>query len=156
MGLSVHMRLSITWGRTKHAGSTAVHGHSGAASDSTIHNRIRSLQKNSKGNKFLIEQIRWSEVTIRNIQIPIWCSRGYADRGIKVLNSDARWKTTLFYKCCYNQADFRSNAAWLKLFIGRKMAVFWVVVPCSLAEVYQRFRGPCCLHHQGFHRPTRR
>jgi hypothetical protein len=24
-----------------------------------------------------------------------------------------------------------------------------VVVLCSLVEVYQRFRGPCCLHHQG-------
>jgi hypothetical protein len=30
-----------------------------------------------------------------------------------------------------------------------KMAVFWVVAPCSLVEFYQRFRGPCCLHHQG-------
>jgi hypothetical protein len=30
-----------------------------------------------------------------------------------------------------------------------KMAVFWVVAPCSLVEVYQRFRGVCCLHHQG-------
>jgi hypothetical protein len=30
-----------------------------------------------------------------------------------------------------------------------KMAVFWVVAPCSLVEVHQRFRGPCCLHHQG-------
>jgi hypothetical protein len=29
------------------------------------------------------------------------------------------------------------------------MAVFWVVAPCSLVEVYQRFRGPCFLHHQG-------
>jgi hypothetical protein len=29
------------------------------------------------------------------------------------------------------------------------MAVFWVVAPCSLVEVYQRFRGPCSLHHQG-------
>jgi hypothetical protein len=29
-----------------------------------------------------------------------------------------------------------------------KMAVFRVVAPCSLVEVYQRFRGPCCLHHQ--------
>jgi hypothetical protein len=29
------------------------------------------------------------------------------------------------------------------------MAVFWVVTPCSLVEVYRRFRGPCCLHHQG-------
>jgi hypothetical protein len=30
-----------------------------------------------------------------------------------------------------------------------KMAVFWVVALCSLVEVYQRFRGPCCLHHRG-------
>jgi hypothetical protein len=30
-----------------------------------------------------------------------------------------------------------------------KIAVFWVVALCSLVEVYQRFRGPCCLHHQG-------
>jgi hypothetical protein len=30
-----------------------------------------------------------------------------------------------------------------------KMAVFWVVAPCSLVEVYQRFRSPCCLHHKG-------
>jgi hypothetical protein len=29
------------------------------------------------------------------------------------------------------------------------MTVFWVVAPCSLIEVYQRFRGTCCLHHQG-------
>jgi hypothetical protein len=30
-----------------------------------------------------------------------------------------------------------------------KMTVGWVVVPCSLADVYRRFRGFCCLHHQG-------
>jgi hypothetical protein len=29
------------------------------------------------------------------------------------------------------------------------MAVFWVVAPCSLVEIYQRFRGAFCLHHQG-------
>jgi hypothetical protein len=29
------------------------------------------------------------------------------------------------------------------------MAVFWVVAPCSVVEVHQRFRGPFCLHHQG-------
>jgi hypothetical protein len=32
--------------------------------------------------------------------------------------------------------------------VSTKMAVFWVVAPCSLVEVYQRFRGPCYLHHQ--------
>jgi hypothetical protein len=30
-----------------------------------------------------------------------------------------------------------------------KMAVFWVVAPCSLVDVYLRFRGTRCLHHQG-------
>jgi hypothetical protein len=30
-----------------------------------------------------------------------------------------------------------------------KMAVFWVVAPFSVVEVYRRFRGACCLHHQG-------
>jgi hypothetical protein len=29
-----------------------------------------------------------------------------------------------------------------------KMGNFRVVVPCILVEVYQHFRGPCCLHHQ--------
>jgi hypothetical protein len=28
--------------------------------------------------------------------------------------------------------------------VGKKMAVFWVVAPCSLVEIYRRFRGPCC------------
>jgi hypothetical protein len=37
--------------------------------------------------------------------------------------------------------------------IGTKMAVFWVVAPCSLVDIYQRFRGPCCLHHQGDDNP---
>jgi hypothetical protein len=32
------------------------------------------------------------------------------------------------------------------------MAVFWVVAPCSLVEVYLRFRGACCLHLQGDYR----
>jgi hypothetical protein len=27
--------------------------------------------------------------------------------------------------------------------------VFRGVTPCSLIEVYRRFRGACCLHHQG-------
>jgi hypothetical protein len=30
----------------------------------------------------------------------------------------------------------------------KKMAVFWFVAPCSLVEVYRRFRGAYCLHHE--------
>jgi hypothetical protein len=44
-----------------------------------------------------------------------------------------------------------STQAFLSLTTSfiKNMAVSWVVAPCSLVEVYQRFRGPCCLHHQG-------
>jgi hypothetical protein len=31
----------------------------------------------------------------------------------------------------------------------RKVAVFWLVAPLGLVEVYRRFRGTSCLHHQG-------
>jgi hypothetical protein len=34
-------------------------------------------------------------------------------------------------------------------YVGLKMAVFWVVAPCRPVEVYRRFKGACCLHHQG-------
>jgi hypothetical protein len=53
--------------------------------------------------------------------------------------------------------------------VSTKMAVFWIVAPSSVVEVYRRFRGPCCLYHQGimeaagtsemsvnFYHPTRR
>jgi hypothetical protein len=29
------------------------------------------------------------------------------------------------------------------------MMAVWDVAPCSLVEVYRRFRGACCFHHQG-------
>jgi hypothetical protein len=38
---------------------------------------------------------------------------------------------------------------WGSHVTSMKMAVFWVVAPCSLVEVYRRFRGASCLHHQG-------
>lgn len=30
-----------------------------------------------------------------------------------------------------------------------KMITFWDTAPCSLLEVYRRFGGEYCLHHQG-------
>jgi hypothetical protein len=51
---------------------------------------------------------------------------------------------------------FQERIMWFKTVgfevftaVSMKIAVFWVVAPCSLVEVYQRFRGPRCLHHQG-------
>jgi hypothetical protein len=37
----------------------------------------------------------------------------------------------------------------IKTRIYLKMAVFWVVAPRRLVEVYRRFRGACCLHLPG-------
>jgi hypothetical protein len=31
--------------------------------------------------------------------------------------------------------------------VSLKIAVFWVVAPCSLVDVNRSFRGPFCLHH---------
>jgi hypothetical protein len=33
--------------------------------------------------------------------------------------------------------------------VSTKMAVFWVVKPCSLVEAYRHFKGVSCLHYQG-------
>jgi hypothetical protein len=32
--------------------------------------------------------------------------------------------------------------------VSTKMAVFWIVAPCSLVQVYQHFRGPCCIYNR--------
>jgi hypothetical protein len=41
-----------------------------------------------------------------------------------------------------------------------KITVLWDVAPCSLVEVYRRFRGACCPHHPetlvNFYKSTRR
>jgi hypothetical protein len=47
------------------------------------------------------------------------------------------------------QLDLQSVGFEVLTAVNTKMAVFWIAVPCSLVEVYQRFRGPCCLHHHG-------
>jgi hypothetical protein len=47
---------------------------------------------------------------------------------------------------CYLNA---TNVIGQWISIGEKMTVFWDVAPCSLVEVYQRFRGAYCFHHQG-------
>jgi hypothetical protein len=53
------------------------------------------------------------------------------------------------------QKNFQKKLLGLEVLtaVSMKMAVFWVVAPCSLVEVYQCFRCPCCLHRQGDHRP---
>jgi hypothetical protein len=49
----------------------------------------------------------------------------------------------------YNNADKPKNANIIGKSTSKKITVFWDVAPCSLIEVYRRFIGACCLHHQG-------
>jgi hypothetical protein len=67
----------------------------------------------------------------------------YADLGIK-FNST---------KFCF---DLISNAKDVIFQVlteaSRKTAVFWVSLPCSLVEVYRRFRGSCSFRHQNARR----
>jgi hypothetical protein len=52
----------------------------------------------------------------------------------------AHWHSKCSHLCLY---------MYIEICRDTKMAAFWVVAPCSLVEVYQRFRGPCCLPHPG-------
>jgi hypothetical protein len=47
----------------------------------------------------------------------------------------------------FSSGGFTHFSMWSYIIL--RWAVFWVVAPCSLVEIYQRFRGPCCLHYQG-------
>jgi hypothetical protein len=44
----------------------------------------------------------------------------------------------------------------IKTKIKMKMAVLWVVTPCSLVDVNRRFEDACYLHHWGYYRPNER
>jgi hypothetical protein len=67
-------------------------------------------------------------------------------RGIPLTDS-APWLIT---RSLWSQHQIITDIKFAhKVTINMKMAVFWVVSPCILVEIYQRFRGPCCLHHQG-------
>jgi hypothetical protein len=48
-----------------------------------------------------------------------------------------------FFKCILgNESKLYEIGFAVLTAVSTKMAVFWVVAPCSLVEVYQRFRGP--------------
>jgi hypothetical protein len=76
---------------------------------------------------------------------------------MKSLGIVVTWLPGFVQACVYYKKRIGMNLVYVGFevltAVSVKMAVFWVVAPCSLVEVYQRFRGPCCLHHQGDHRP---
>jgi hypothetical protein len=68
----------------------------------------------------------------------------------------------LFVMCVEDLIDNGVSYGFIKLFpleinvrfqvlnaANMRMAVFWVVTPCSLIKFYRRFRDTCCLHQLG-------
>jgi hypothetical protein len=53
------------------------------------------------------------------------------------INND--WRVSYLVACI---SCFHSVGSDVLTALSTKMAVFWVVAPCSLVEVYQCFRGP--------------
>jgi hypothetical protein len=102
----------------------------------------------------------WDSNTVIN---SYWC--------VIIMRSQAYFTVTshvmfLIWECCYVSHEHGANRKLEVIIIlwglenyqvgfevltavCTKMAVFWVLAPCGLVEVSQRFRGPCCLHHQG-------
>jgi hypothetical protein len=62
-------------------------------------------------------------------------------------------RTTQQNLAAYGQWTAYGQAYYVRLEVltaaSMKMAIFWAVAPCSLVEVFRRFGGACCFHHQG-------
>jgi hypothetical protein len=66
-------------------------------------------------------------------------------RGLQIIETDGKttsteWKTI-------NCRSKLGNTSQREKYIQFRI-VFWDVLPCKII-VYRRFRGTCCLHHQG-------
>jgi hypothetical protein len=86
----------------------------------------------------------------RSINLAVMCFM-FAPSLHKLHKINAQWEG---YVCpSANLPNYRLQWILVKFGTGRtlkfNMAVFWVIAPYSLVEVYRRFRGACCLHHQG-------
>jgi len=45
--------------------------------------------------------------------------------------------------------DLHETDVRFQIFTAVKIKVFWVVTPCSVVVIHQRFRRPCSLHLEG-------
>jgi hypothetical protein len=61
--------------------------------------------------------------------------------------SDVMLTSVCIWCCC--KCEIKLVGLEVLTAASMKMAVFWIVAPCSLVEVYRHFIGACCVHHQG-------
>jgi hypothetical protein len=105
-----------------------------------------------------IDKVTW---TVKRLQAPFRFH--YARKTISQTHKQAHYGCysgslsllSLIFGCSLLAIQFISGAfmpfaqSHSRTSVNVKMAVFWVVAPCSLVEVCRRFRGACCLLHQG-------
>jgi hypothetical protein len=74
----------------------------------------------------------------------------YRNLSTKTRNSTLRAPHIWIYltSVCIFDQERRIVRVQLATAVSMKMAVFWVVAPCTLVQIYQRLRRPYCLHHQ--------
>jgi hypothetical protein len=68
--------------------------------------------------------------------------------------SELQPRILLFYICIRENLKCYYVILLTVLTWSMKTTVFWDTVPCSVAEVYCRFRGACCLNQQSDETPT--
>jgi hypothetical protein len=114
---------------------------------------------------FLVSRCQWSTGTHREAASCLW--HGYLSACIYVLLSCVdrnlaigcapvcgyipNFEYAYCYRC-YTSVSEHDKGLFSDGGVKKKcleMTVFWDVTPCSLVEIYRRFRGTYCLHHQG-------
>jgi hypothetical protein len=98
------------------------------------------LQESRPGQR----HTRWQDVR------PSSCWRYFKDQK---WNCVSPYCTSVVNFGCINNvgssSSWSSTSSSVPPVVVTKMAVFWVVPPCNLVQVYRRFRGLYRLHHQG-------
>jgi hypothetical protein len=69
-----------------------------------------------------------------------WCPVAIPSYGARAQSWNLSWQT------CGEKVQIRLEVLTA---VTMKMAVFWVVAPCTLIWVYRRFEDLYCLHHRG-------
>jgi hypothetical protein len=105
---------------------------------------VRNLQNprssSFRCNRRTLEMIPWSSILPKMLIV--------AQLVKKSLPPPTQFNTKIYYCVHKSSTENLCNISIIFRVRSFSMAVFWVVVPCSVVEVYQRFRSPCCLHHQ--------
>jgi hypothetical protein len=98
---------------------------------------LQRQQINVKFQTFILKLLTYVTTFINLLSVAIMLP-------IKVVKAIYLLKTNIIVRKVWNMARNINKCVGFEVLtaVSTKMAVFWVVAPCSLVEFYQRFRGP--------------